>query len=186
MKGIIKAITPEPQTYNGVTTLGFLLEKNEKWFNIKGDEKIFNEAKKMFLVKGNEIEFKIVDTFAVEFKLLKEAPKEKKSKNIINIKGKNFMTYEGLLDKAHKKGEGRNLSMIITDSWVSEDMKKAWCKVRLTAGAVTFDGFGSSTPENTGSVTDHPIELCHTRAKGRALRDFLNIGELMAEELKRG
>ncbi len=179
--GIIKAVA-KPKEYNGITTLGFLI--GEIWYNIKGDEGLFTEARKTILKKGNEIEFQLVKGFAVEFKLLKEAPEEKKSNHIVDIKGKKFMTYEGLLEKAHKKAEGLNLSIVITDSWVSEDMKKAWCKVRLTAGASTFDGFGSSTPENTGSVTDHPVELCHTRAKGRALRDYLNIGQVMAEELK--
>lgn len=185
MKGIIKAITKEPKTYEGVTTLGFLLENNSKWFNIEGDDEIFKRAREVFLIKGNNVEFKIVDGFVVDFNVLKVATKEKESKHIVDIKGKKFMTYEGLLEKAHEKGEDKNFSMIITDSWVSEDMKRAWCKIRLTVGAVTFDGFGSSTPENTGAVTDHPVELCHTRAKGRALRDYLNIGQVMAEELKR-
>ena len=104
------------------------------------------------------------------------------SSDIINIKGKDFMTYEGLLKKAHEKGK---FDMVITESWVSEDMKKAWCKVRLTAEGQVFDGFGSSTPDNTGSMTQsHPVEMSHTRAKGRALRDYLNIGTVMAEELK--
>jgi len=110
-----------------------------------------------------------------------KAPMSKKD-NIVNIQGKDFMTYEGLLAKAHEKGE---FSMVITESWVSSDMKMAWCKVRLTAGNQTFDGFGSSTPENTGTMTQsHPVEMSHTRAKGRSLRDYLNIGQAMAEELK--
>ena len=109
-------------------------------------------------------------------------PSENKDNFIVKISGKDFMTYEGLLNKAHAKG---NFSIIITDSWVSEDMKKAWCKVRLTTKDQTFDGFGSSTPENTTSMTQsYPVEMAHTRAKGRAMRDFLNIGEVMAEELK--
>jgi len=102
--------------------------------------------------------------------------------DIVNISGKNFMTYKGLLKLAHAKDE--DFSMELTESWVSEDMKMAWCKVRLTAGKRIFDGFGSSTPENTKVMTaSHPVEMCHTRAKGRALRDYLNIGEAMAEEL---
>ena len=114
---------------------------------------------------------------------VKPEAKETKDSSIINIKGKDFMTYEGLLAKAYEKKE--NFGMIITDSWVSQDMKMAWCKVRLTAKEQVFDGFGSSTPDNTGQMTQsHPVEMSHTRAKGRALRDYLNIGIVMAEELK--
>jgi len=106
----------------------------------------------------------------------------KKTDHIVKIQGKDFMTYEGLLKLAHEKGK---FDMIITESWVSEDMTRAWCKVRLTAEGQVFDGFGSSTPENTGSMTEnHPVEMAHTRAKGRALRDYLNIGQVMAEEIK--
>lgn len=114
----------------------------------------------------------------------KKTLEKSKNKNVVNIQGKEFMTYEGLLKKAHEKGK---FSMVITDSWVSEDMTKAWCKVRLTAGKQIFDGFGSSTPENTGEMTKtHPVEMANTRAKGRAFRDYLNIGQAMAEELKEG
>lgn len=106
-----------------------------------------------------------------------------KDSDVIDIKGKNYMTYQGLLKKAHEKTGG--FSMEITDSWVNEDMTMAWCKVRLSSNEGNFDGFGSSTPDNTGQMTQtHPVEMCHTRAKGRALRDYLNIGEVMAEELK--
>ena len=112
----------------------------------------------------------------------KKSEINKSSEHIINIQGKDFMTYEGLLAKAHEKGK---FDMVITESWVSEDMKRAWCKVRLTANGQVFDGFGSSTPENTGQMTQsHPVEMSHTRAKGRAFRDYLNIGQAMAEEIK--
>jgi len=115
-----------------------------------------------------------------------EKPKseiEIKDSNIVKIKGKDFMTYAGLLDQAHKKGL---ISIEILESWVSEDMTKAWCKVRANFGKKFFDGFGSSTPENTGAMTQsHPVEMANTRAKGRALRDFLNIGTAMLEELKK-
>ena len=111
-----------------------------------------------------------------------DAPK-KPENYIVKISGKDYMTYEGLLNKAHEKKEA--FSMVVTEKWVSEDMKMAWCMIRLTAADRTFDGFGSSTPENTGKMTQsHPVEMAHTRAKGRALRDYLNIGQAMAEELK--
>ncbi len=144
-------------------------------------------------VRMGTAELSVKDGMVTFCTMKSDAPKAKGSKSkkehIVNISGKDFMTYEGLLKLAHKKGK---FDMTITESWVSEDMKMAWCKVRLTAGVdgsvtnlQTFDGFGSSTPDNTGTMTQsHPVEMAHTRAKGRALRDYLNIGMVMAEELK--
>lgn len=113
---------------------------------------------------------------------------EFKANEIVNIKGKNHVIYEGLLRLAHQKGLK---SFEIIDKFVSSDMKIAWVQVRahVTIGDKSietfFDGIGSSTPENTGTMTEHhPVEMAHTRAKGRALRDFLNIGQAMAEEIK--
>jgi hypothetical protein len=103
--------------------------------------------------------------------------------DVINIKGKQFITYKGLLKLGHNKGIKE---FIILDQFVNAEMTKAWAKVRLIAvdGSV-WDGFGSSTPDNTNKMTsNHPIEMAHTRAKGRALRDFLNVGVAMVEELK--
>jgi hypothetical protein len=134
-------------------------------------------------VEGNKIEGLEVLSDKVE-----EKSEPQPDSDMIKIQGKDYMTYPGLLRKAHEK-EG-TFSMEITESFVSEDMKMAWCKVRLTAEqsgelTQTFDGFGSSTPDNTKAMTQfHPVEMAHTRAKGRALRDFLNIGEVMAEEMK--
>ena len=111
-----------------------------------------------------------------------------KESEIVDIKGKKHVIYEGLLRVAHKKGLKR---FEILDKFVSPDMKMAWVQVRAYCvkdkKEVFFDGIGSSTPVNTGKMTqDHPVEMAHTRAKGRALRDFLNIGQTMAEEFKEG
>ncbi len=138
-------------------------------------------------VRMGNAELSIKDGMVTFCTMKSDAPKAQGSKSkkdhIVNISGKNFMTYEGLLKLAHEKKEG--FSMAITASFVSEDMKRAWCQVRLTTKEQVFDGFGSSTPENTGTMTQtHPVEMAHTRAKGRALRDYLNIGMVMAEELK--
>ena len=159
---------------------------------------MLNGLLKISVKKGNNVKFSMVNGLAQEMQVTndpaisvpqKSVQGKETTSDIIDIKGKSFMTYEGLLKKAHTKG---HFSMIITESFVSEDMTKAWCKVRLTAptdgsysNLQTFDGFGSSTPENTGAMTQtHPVEMAHTRAKGRALRDYLNIGQTMAEELK--
>ena len=177
MKGIIKWAAPKPTEYNGKKSLGIKLEGANDFLNCY--EKLELNAK--ILKSGNEIEFESKGTTITKIKLIKEAPK--KNEEIIKIAGKNHMLYKGLLALAHKKDP--KFSMRIRNFYVSDDMKKAWCIVRLESKGQIFDGFGSSTPENTGSMTQtHPVEMSNTRAKGRALRDFLNIGEAMAEELK--
>ena len=183
MKGIIHA-TSGPSKFNEVLQIGFILQGNPtKWFNIQGTQEVLEDLLNKTIAKGNEISFIYDETSKkiTDLKLEKAAPK--KDEDVINISGKDFMTYKGLLKRAHEKKE--DFSMVITESWVSEDMKMAWCKIKLTTEKQTFDGFGSSTPDNTGKMTSsHPVEMAHTRAKGRALRDYLNIGEVMAEELK--
>lgn len=184
IKGTINWVAPEIGVFNKKRNISFKIRKD--FYNIYGEEKNLIEAKKSLTV-GNEVEFDFEKGQVANFKMLnvaKPKPASEKSSDMIKIQGKDYMTYKGLLSKAHAKD--KTFNMEITEKFVSEDMKKAWCIVRLTSGKRIFDGFGSSTPENTGAMTQtHPVEMAHTRAKGRALRDFLNIGEVMAEELKK-
>jgi len=198
IRGIVKLVS-KMKEHDERLQIGWALEKNpQKWFNAYGDERELNVLLDNIIQKGNEVEFNF-DSLAnkvtglVRTQKAKEDSKNTTSnpKDVVNIKGKDFVTYAGLLKKAHEKGLQ---SIEILESWVSEDMKMAWCKVRAKFVAknkiseikeMFFDGFGSSTPENTGEMTKtHPVEMAHTRAKGRALRDFLNIGTAMLEELK--
>ena len=189
LKGTIKACT-NPKEYQGKMQIGFTLKESDSWFNVSGEETELNILRETQLKKGNEIEFEHSLDGVGEIKVLKEAEEKTDSKensDVVNIKGKDFVTYAGLLKKAHEKGL---VSIEIIDSWVSEDMKIAWCKVRAKFAQnkkeMFFDGFGSSTPENTGEMTkSHPVEMAHTRAKARSLRDGLNIGMAAIEELKK-
>lgn len=179
-KALITWAAPEPTEFNGKRKVGIKIEGHNGFFDCfeNPDENV------KILKKGNEIEFIKELTTIRDVKLIKKS-EVKPNSDIVKIQGKDHMTYPGLLRMAHEKDP--DFSMEITESFVSADMKMAWCKVRLTTklGRQVFDGFGSSTPENTGKMTEsHPIEMCHTRAKGRALRDFVNIGVAMAEELK--
>ncbi|HDY90329.1 MAG TPA: hypothetical protein ENH82_19690 [bacterium] len=102
--------------------------------------------------------------------------------DVVKIKGKDFVTYAGLLKKAHAAGL---LSIEIEWQQVDFEKKCAACIVRakFPEGKI-FDGFGSSTPDNSGGIAkDHFVELAHTRSKSRALRDALNIGTVAKEEL---
>ena len=196
-QGIVNSVS-QPKEFQGQMQIGFTLKDNPKaWYNVQEEESVLKGLLTEYVKKGAEISFEYNEKTQKlgEITLISVSKEGEKSKGknpyIVNISGKDFMTYEGLLKKAHEKKE--NFNMELTESWVSEDMTRAWCKVRLTAeinASVTnlriFDGFGSSTPENTGKMTEsHPVEMAHTRAKGRALRDYLNIGQVMAEELKK-
>ena len=189
-EGTIKLVSGVKEHLNK-KQIGFTLEGSQTWYNMENTEEVLNGLLKISVKKGNNVKFTIVNGLVQELQVTGETSvpqksvqgQETKSSDIIDIKGKSFMTYEGLLKKAHTKGI---TSMQIMESFVSEDMKMSWCKVRVTGkNGTIFDGFGSSTPENTGAMTQtHPVEMAHTRAKGRALRDYLNIGQAMAEELK--
>ena len=98
------------------------------------------------------------------------------------ISGKTFVKYNGLLDLAHSEGL---LELRVLQSGVNMENKTAWCIVRATlSNGKICDGFGSATPENTGSgVKKNFVEMAHTRAKSRALRDILNVDMVAAEEM---
>ncbi len=177
MKGIIAWAADKPAIYNGKMNLSFKI--GQTFYNLYDCE----GHNLLVIKKGNEISFTVVNGAVKMLKLIKKAEIQPES-DIVKISGKDHMLYKGLLALAHEKDP--NFSMEITESFVNPEMTMAWCKVRLTSKMnQVFDGFGSSSPANTGKMTQsHPVEMAHTRAKGRALRDFVNIGVAMAEELK--
>ena len=107
-------------------------------------------------------------------------------KYIVDIKGKKFITYAGLLAEAHSKGLRRLSVMELNVNW---EKKSAYCIVEaelMTDKEIKIiQGVGSGTPENCSSmVKDHFVEMSQTRAKARALRDILNIDMVSVDELK--
>ena len=103
------------------------------------------------------------------------------NKHIVNIKGRKFITYGGLLDEAHKQGLDDMRIMKLSVDW---EKKCAWCMVACKIGEKEFVGVGSATQENCGPmVKNHFVEMANTRAKSRCLRDALNIDIVALEEL---
>ncbi len=104
-------------------------------------------------------------------------------KFIIEMQGKQFILYDGLLDMAHQMGLVELTPEIVK---LEKD-----CVV-FKATAVTMDGemirkftgHGDATPDNVNRmIKPHMIRMAETRAKARALRDLTNIGMCSVEEL---
>jgi hypothetical protein len=103
---------------------------------------------------------------------------------IKTIEGRDFVLYSGLLDLAHQKG----LLKIEVDPLqypTKENGNFAICKATVTSkfGEIYVD-CGDANPTNCNQkVAKHLLRMASTRAKGRALRDFDDIGMTCLEEL---
>jgi predicted nucleic acid-binding Zn finger protein len=103
---------------------------------------------------------------------------------LLNLKGKDFILYRGLLDLAHRKGLKRLLVEVIqfpTDNNGHEAIAKATAE---SCSGEVFEDIGDANPKNVNSmITPHLIRMASTRAKARAIRDMVNIGICSVEEL---
>ncbi len=104
--------------------------------------------------------------------------------------GSQHVLYRGLLAMAHEKWGDNNWSMSVKVLQFPTDDNN---QTTITTATVTtpndmsFTEIGDANPENVGRhIAPHSIRMAATRAKGRALRDALNIGEAMYEEVAGG
>lgn len=104
-------------------------------------------------------------------------------KFIINLQGKSYVTYEGLLDLAHQK----NLKSIVVDLIqmpTPENNMTAICKATATTENEIYTDLGDASPKSVNSnIAPHIIRMASTRAKARVLRDLTNIGMTAIEEI---
>lgn len=103
-------------------------------------------------------------------------------KFIVNIQGKEFITYNGLLAYAQENGEIEKKEVLRLD--VSDDQKLALAHVRVTMkDGRFFEDIGSCTPQNSKSVTTYAPEMAVTRGYARAIRTGLNVDYCSKEEI---
>src|SRR5690606_10614397 len=105
-------------------------------------------------------------------------------KFIVTLQGKEFVTYEGLLDVAHQM----KLKSIKTDIvQLPNEENQYLCimkAIAVTEDGKEFHGYGDANPNNVNrNIAPHLIRMAETRAKARALRDLTNIGMTAFEEL---
>lgn len=106
---------------------------------------------------------------------------------IVNVQGKDFITFPGLLHEAHALG----LKSIVTDL-VNSDLKFPVIKATVVMGTGgqldsevrTFTGYGDATEHNVAPMVKRALlRMAETRAIARALRFACNIDMTAIEEL---
>ena len=109
-----------------------------------------------------------------------------RSDHLIELQGKAYCTYGGLLELAHERG----LSGIVTEliqAPTAENGNTAIMRASVTVEAGTFTGYGDADPKNVNrAIGRHLLRMAETRAKARALRDAVNVGVTAIEELGGG
>lgn len=107
-------------------------------------------------------------------------------RHLITLSGKQYVTYEGLLDEAHRRG----LRAIRTELVQAPAESNGWtaicrAEVELDGEPVRrFSGLGDANAQSVGrAIAPHILRMAETRAKARALRDAVNIGITAFEEL---
>jgi hypothetical protein len=104
---------------------------------------------------------------------------------VVTIEGKEFVTYQGLLDVAHQYCGLTRIETEILQYPTAENGNAA--VVRAVAegkDGELYADIGDANPSNcTGKVARHLMRMASTRAKARALRDFTNVGMTAIEEL---
>lgn len=104
-------------------------------------------------------------------------------KYIVNVQGKDFITFPGLLAEAHAQG----LQSIQTEL-VNSDMKnpvvKATVILAIEGKTKTFTGYGDANADNVAKkVVGALLRMAETRSIARTLRFACNIDMAALEEL---
>lgn len=109
---------------------------------------------------------------------------EFKKKYIMSIKGKEHITYRGLLHLAHDCGI-KSIKEEITQYPCQENNFTTFARgVIIDNDGNEFVGIGDANPQNCNNmIAVHAPRMAGTRAKGRALRDMLGLDMVMFEEL---
>lgn len=104
--------------------------------------------------------------------------------HMVELSGRSFVLYAGLLAEAHERGlKAIEVELIQAPSQANEQTAIMRATVILKDGE-SFTDYGDASPRNTASrVASALLRMASTRAKGRALRDAVNIGTTMVEEL---
>ena len=103
---------------------------------------------------------------------------------IVNLRGKEYPVFAGVLDAATKAGL-RSLTTRVVQIPAPENghLAVVVARAEFEDGRV-FEDVGDCSPASTSpQLAAAALRLASTRAKGRVLRDAINVGQTMFEEL---
>ncbi len=111
----------------------------------------------------------------------KKNPKIKKS-GIMNIHGKDVVTYEGVLDVAHQVGIQKISTKIVQLPSVDNGYMTIASTTVVFDDGREFTDVGDASPDNVpkGCAARY-VSMASTRSKGRALSDALNIKNMVED-----
>lgn len=106
----------------------------------------------------------------------------KKQGFIVQLQGKDFILYKGLLVLAHEMRLVSIETEPIEIDW--EHGRFVFKAVAIGKDGERFTGYGDATTKNVGKkILPHALRMAETRAKARALRDFTGLGMTAFEEM---
>lgn len=105
-----------------------------------------------------------------------------KKEHIVNLQGKDYVLYAGLLEAAHEAGLKRiSTHLVQAPNDANGQLAIVTATVEVERGI--FSGIGDASPQSVGKrILPHLVRMAETRAKGRALRDALGVLEPPADE----
>jgi len=105
-------------------------------------------------------------------------------KFVVSLKGRDFPLYAGILDAATKAGlRSLTTKVIQVPSPENGHMAVVMARAEFEDGRV-FEDCGDASPANcSAQIATAALRMASTRSKGRVLRDAINVGMTMLEEL---
>jgi len=109
------------------------------------------------------------------------------SRYTVNLSGKDYLTYAGVLAVAHERGLLSIETALLQVPGPDNDHLAIVRAVVTMKDGTRFEELGDASPRNVNArIATALIRMAATRAKGRALRDAVNVGETLAEEIPEG
>lgn len=103
---------------------------------------------------------------------------------VVNLKGREFPTYAGSLDAATKSGlKSLTTRIIQVPSTDNGHYAVVEARAEFEDGRVFTDVADCSPASTSAQLAAAALRLASTRAKGRVLRDSINVGMTLLEEM---